>query len=1116
MQPRAFSANDFELLNVERTGGMSKVRKAKLLETGEICALKYAKRGSTDEETTASFNREAAALLDIDHKNVVRMLGIGTDGTDRFLALEWLEETLDERISSFGPTNWQTFYELVGRPLLDGIRYAHNRGYAHRDLKPLNVMFTRLGVPKITDFGIARNLDDVRIGLTFARTGSPPWTPAEVDDAMNSECRDLYSWAALCIACLTGRLDYKSATDLRSAAGRLASTAPSDILLNCLADEPAKRPAAATAMLWELDDFHRKRLDEIEAERWIGVEVSPNAHQKLEELAGVTVAIEDRISQLFSDFRLPCQICSLGDGDLEFTGQTYCVKAGRSSLDSPWLVIKDLWPATQHPASAQGIRAAIRFVERFDSSVDPTQSRGNVTFVETFLDAYSARDQEEQKRRDEERYLNMLQDVLASRMRALRHLPALEYSDGKWEGDEFAAVIDSEELPITGEQRIVRGNAGILVFEVTRLNIGRVFLRPLGVRRGQPPTSGLLQVDTVAQRRSLERQEEALKTLRSDLAVSPALKRIILKPSTADHPERGGRPAEENLSPDKTAVLDAALGLRQVMVVRGPPGTGKTKLITAVVTRYLHENPKARVLIAAQTHIAIDHVIEKLLSAAQPVGRIVRIARADEEKVAPNVRPALLQHCLLEWCEATATRSREYMRRLGKEVGFDSAEVELSIRLEALLHACEQQNKVHEDLEKGQQVLSAAQTEALASPLTEMKEVETATVATLTVAELQEQYQRLDEQVIRLRQELQTLSKDGASLSDLTEQELRDWTGILGRTDPQWLKFRKQLELQVTWLDLLGQLKQFEEIVLRSASVVAGTCVGLGSNDAFGKTRFDLCVIDEASKATATEALIPMVRSERCLIVGDPHQLPPFERDLPDIDGYADGEVRETLLDYLIPRLPKECIYELTHQHRMCEGIGELISHAFYDKALANKRPDAARALWLRKRFAKPILWMDTAGWQDSRQGHSFVNRKEQEIILDLLNQFQHDAGRSKARASVAVIAGYAAQAHALDGRIGRGSFTALDIEVATVDSFQGRESDICIFSITLSNSRDYLGFLRSVERLNVALSRPRDLLVIVGDQTFCYAVPGNNPFTKVIDFMEQHPTKCETRYAGQ
>lgn len=673
--------------------------------------------------------------------------------------------------------------------------------------------------------------------------------------------------------------------------------------------------------------------------------------------------------------------------------------------------------------------------------------------------------------------------------------------------------ISGESFPANGEKWIVRGTGGFFVFEVVRTTRGRTFLRPIGSRRGTAPSAGTLQVDTFAQRRALEHQEEAVKALRENMAVLPGLKRLILKPDTADVPESGGRPPPDDLSPDKVKVLDAALGLRQLLVVQGPPGTGKTKLITEVVKQYLMENPSARVLLAAQTHIAIDNVIEKLLQVEEIAGKIVRIARIDEDKVSEKAREVLLQSCLSRWCLTTAESSRLFMRERGKRAGFDAREIELSIRLEALILACERFRLVETNLVSEESKLTQAH-EASAKE-SEIAIVESATVAAMTVEELGLERKRLDVEIRRLRDELRSIGHDGKSLADLAEDGLREWNTVFRRGDAAWKEFKRELELQVAWLDLLGQLKQFEGVVLRSASVVAGTCVGLASNEAFARTRFDLCIIDEASKATATEALIPMIRSQRCLIVGDPKQLPPFDRGPLDLEGYGDSEVNETLLDYLMTRLPTKCVHELTHQHRMCKSIGELISHAFYDKRLINERPDTDRAKWINKKYAKAVVWVDTQGARESSRGRSYINRKEQELILDILKTLNSAAQRAGAKPSLAVIAGYAAQAQDIDDRIQGSSLQSLSVEVATVDSFQGRESDISIFSVTRSNTGDYLGFLRSVKRLNVALSRPRDLLIIVGDQNFCYDVPGDNPFRAVIDYIEAHPDTCETQYAG-
>lgn len=1111
MNPRAFLLSDFDTSDVKRTGGMSEIVRAKLTSTGETCALKFSSRVDGDSQAAASFSREEAALSDLSHRHIVRLIGIGTDGAKRFLVLEWLEETFADYIQSVGPMEWSVFYENFGRPVLDALKYAHARTYIHRDLKPLNIMLSRMREPKLTDFGIARSTGDVRLGVTFASAGSPPWTPPELDDGLFSERRDLYSWAAICVASLTGRLDYRSVADLRAAAKGLGKAAPQKLLEWCLSDSPQERPESANFLIWSLDDFHRCRLLEADRVREVGIEISAQVHRKLEELLPAEADADARVQRLLRDFEEPCDVSRLHEGDLEFAGSTLVIRSARGSVDSPWLVVKDIRAASLVAAVTATARLSIRLVERVPGVAVTPELRANIGFLESFLLAAEERAQEEQRRRDEERYLNMLQDTVSARMRALRDMPALEYDDGKWDGGDFVVkVIGTHSLRL-GEKRVIRTSKAILVLQVSGIQHDRARLRPVGQRR-QIPSEGLLRVDTVAQRRALERQEEAVKALRSDMAVMPSLRRLMLSPATADVPESGGRPGPEGLSKDKVKVLDDALGMRQLMVVEGPPGTGKTTLITAIVKQFLREYPGSRVLIAAQTHIAIDHVVGKLLKDEAFADRVVRVARADEEKVADEVRPTLLDRCLVRWCQKAAERSRAFLHQRGLTVGLNSSEVELSVRLEALLAACKRQKEVVSSLEVAGRRRDEAETLAVAAPEADVGGLETATIETVTLAELDQERERLSERIQRLRDELRTLGEDGRLLAEVPEEEQEAWLEMLERRDQAWPAFRKELELQVGWLDVLGQLKQLEEVVLRGASVVAGTCVGLGSSEAFSRTRFDLCIIDEASKATPTEALVPMVRSERCLVVGDPRQLPPYDGDAVDVEGYGAQESKETLLDYLIPRLPPACVGRLTHQHRMCAGIGGLISTCFYEGILKNERPDVARPEWLRKKFPKPVVWIDTPNSPQQRRIHTFTNPGEQDAVLNLLRTVQHGASRAQQTVSVAVIAGYAAQAEALDARIQRDSFGSLTIEVATVDSFQGKEADICIFSVTLSNSSDFLGFLRSMKRLNVALSRPKDLLAIVGDQTFCYQVTGENPFVNVIDYIEANPTSCETR----
>ena len=127
--------------------------------------------------------------------------------------------------------------------------------------------------------------------------------------------------------------------------------------------------------------------------------------------------------------------------------------------------------------------------------------------------------------------------------------------------------------------------------------------------------------------------------------------------------------------------------------------------------------------------------------------------------------------------------------------------------------------------------------------------------------------------------------------------------------------------------------------------------------------------------------------------------------------------------------------------------------------------------------------------------------------ILERLNE----ANRGRAPLSVAVIAGYSAQVNELAQRF-RGSakpLQNLEIVINTVHAFQGKDADICIYSVTRSNDKGRLGFQREVPLLNVALSRGRDALIIVGDDDFCRAVKFENPFRPVLAHIDNNPAEC-------
>jgi len=197
----------------------------------------------------------------------------------------------------------------------------------------------------------------------------------------------------------------------------------------------------------------------------------------------------------------------------------------------------------------------------------------------------------------------------------------------------------------------------------------------------------------------------------------------------------------------------------------------------------------------------------------------------------------------------------------------------------------------------------------------------------------------------------------------------------------------------------------------------------------------------------------------------------------------------------------------------MIAPIGDLVSHCFYGDKLNS--PIDSHGLKLSAALPKPVTWYSTHNLRNRAEipeESTFKNPIEVGEVRKILLRLEFVAKAQGRKISVAVLSGYTAQVRLLFEMVSQGiaEWPSLEVSCNSVDAFQGRQADICIYSVVRSNRDKELGFLREPPRLNVALSRGKSALVIIGDNYFCRHIRGRNPFRDVIKFIDENEATCE------
>ena len=280
----------------------------------------------------------------------------------------------------------------------------------------------------------------------------------------------------------------------------------------------------------------------------------------------------------------------------------------------------------------------------------------------------------------------------------------------------------------------------------------------------------------------------------------------------------------------------------------------------------------------------------------------------------------------------------------------------------------------------------------------------------------------------------------------------------------------------------VGKTEQFIiDDLVDKAQIITATLVG-SNHYTVRQLKYQTVVIDEAGQALEPACWIPILKAEKVIFAGDHYQLSPTIKS----DTAAKNGLSTTLMEKCVTLMP-EAVVLLDEQYRMNEAIMDYSSKVFYNDALKAHSTVAQQLLF---EGDLPFTFIDTAGcgFDEKPEGTSVANPEEAAFLFRYLEQLTTELQSYYTTdnfPSVAIISPYREQIRLLKEQlINSPSLAAYNqqISVNTIDSFQGQERDIVLISMTRSNSENIIGFLSDIRRMNVAMTRAKKKLVIIGD----------------------------------
>ena len=545
-------------------------------------------------------------------------------------------------------------------------------------------------------------------------------------------------------------------------------------------------------------------------------------------------------------------------------------------------------------------------------------------------------------------------------------------------------------------------------------------------------------------------------------------------------------------------------------LLQGPPGTGKTEFIAAFV-HYLFDVQKVRnILLVSQSHEAVNTAAERIRKHCQRLGTDLQLVRFSNREIAdseiledvfsPNLvgqkRAQLNVNKISNICQLGRSMSlpERYLRERA-ELAFD---IGIQIRrYQKIVNSSKNENIDEDEKRLRKKLEKSIKEQAQAMGLRELVEIDE--ILPKFISELNHKHN------IQQFENIQA-----GKLIDLTQDMLEA---------------------------LSNERTNYDEFLARSRQLVIGTCVGIGQRHiGIADNLYDWVIVDEAARSISSELAIAMQSGTRILLVGDHKQLPPLYSDehknaLARRLGISKrGEELDQALGSDFERVflseyGKQTCATLKTQYRMAPAIGSLVSACFYENVLENGKTDNdVPNIYFRlpEEIKSCVTWLDTTSlpntYHEQGKSGSLSNRAEADVIIRILQDLANDETfmnsepvqkcLEKNEKAIGVICMYGEQKKLIRKKFNERSwndeFRGL-VKIDSVDSYQGKENRVIILSLTRHDKVCSTGFLHLPNRINVALSRAMDKLIIVGAKNM-WEHPKNSktPLAKVLRFIQK------------